>query len=80
MKLPRDVNAAELARALHRFGYERVRQTGSHIILRCEHPRVHSLTVPNHRPIRVGTLRSILSELASQRAITVEDAWRILEL
>jgi predicted RNA binding protein YcfA (HicA-like mRNA interferase family) len=80
MKLPRDVNAAELVRALHRIGYERVRQTGSHIILRCESPFTHSLTVPNHRPIRVGTLSSILAELASQRSLTVEEAWRMLEL
>jgi predicted RNA binding protein YcfA (HicA-like mRNA interferase family) len=80
MKLPRDVNAAELVRPLHRIGYERVRQTGSHIIMRCEHPRVHSLTAPNHRPVRVGTLRNNLPELASQRGMNAEDAWRILEL
>ncbi|MEO8616727.1 MAG: type II toxin-antitoxin system HicA family toxin [Luteolibacter sp.] len=33
MKIPRDLNAPELVRALRALGYESVRQEGSHIRL-----------------------------------------------
>lgn len=33
MRLPRDVDAGELIKALHHMGYRAVRQTGSHIRL-----------------------------------------------
>ena len=55
MKLPRDVDAAELIRALAPLGYQPVRQSGSHIRLQCNDP-AHAITIPNHRPLRVGTL------------------------
>ncbi|MBI2398470.1 MAG: type II toxin-antitoxin system HicA family toxin [Xanthomonadales bacterium] len=64
MKLPRDVDADSLCKALGRLGYSIVRQSGSHIRLRCPIPE-HAITVPNHRPIRVGTLAAILQELAA---------------
>ncbi len=73
MKLPRDVNGAELVRALRRIGYEAVRQKGSHIILQTVPPHAHSVTVPNHRPIRLGTLKSILDEIAERRDITLQE-------
>jgi predicted RNA binding protein YcfA (HicA-like mRNA interferase family) len=63
MKLPRDVDAAELITALAKLGYRVVRQSGSHIRLECRDPQ-HNLTVPNHRPLRIGTLASILSDTA----------------
>ncbi len=66
MKLPRDMDAAQLIKALERLGYRAVRQTGSHIRLQCEEP-AHSLTVPNHRPLRVGTLAAIVAEVAAKR-------------
>ncbi len=34
MKVPRDISGIELAQALRHFGYEVVRQTGSHVRLR----------------------------------------------
>ncbi len=33
MKLPRDCNGVQLVKALRRFGYQQVRQTGSHIVM-----------------------------------------------
>jgi predicted RNA binding protein YcfA (HicA-like mRNA interferase family) len=36
MKLRRDVDAAELIKALSKLGYRVVRQSGSHIRLQCE--------------------------------------------
>lgn len=72
MKLPRDLTGEELLRGLRRIGYIFERQAGSHMILRCESPRAHSVTVPNHKPLKVGTLSSILHEIALQRTMSVE--------
>jgi predicted RNA binding protein YcfA (HicA-like mRNA interferase family) len=71
MKLPRDVDAAELIKALSRIGYRIVRQSGSHIRLQCAEPS-HSITIPNHRPLRIGTLASILADVAERRRIDKE--------
>ena len=68
MKHPRDMDAAQLVKVLVRIGYRAVRQSGSHIRLQCDDPS-HALTVPNHRPLRVGTLASILAEVASARKL-----------
>ena len=72
MKLPRGLTGAELVRNLQRLGYAVTRQTGSHIRLTCTHSFAHHLTVPNHDPLRVGTLSSILNEVAVAQAMTPE--------
>lgn len=66
MKLPRDLSGAELAVLLQRYGYEVIRQTGSHIRLTSLAKREpHHITIPAHRELRVGTLSSILLDIAS---------------
>jgi predicted RNA binding protein YcfA (HicA-like mRNA interferase family) len=62
MKLPRNLDADDLIKALSRIGYVVARQTGSHIRLHCSDPE-HAITVPNHRPLRVGTLAAILQDV-----------------
>ena len=47
-------------RAFSRLGYQIDHQTGSHIILR--HPNRRRLTVPDHRELAKGTLRSLIRE------------------
>ena len=69
MKLPRDLDAAELIKALQRLGYRVVRQTGSHVRLQADDPKPHALTVPNHSPLKVGTLAAILADVAMQRGM-----------
>ncbi|MDN5940192.1 MAG: type II toxin-antitoxin system HicA family toxin [Salinisphaera sp.] len=64
MKLPRDVDARLLIKALGKLGYQPIRQTGSHIRLTCSAPTPHSVTVPNHSPIKAGTLNAILAAVA----------------
>ncbi|MEA3208790.1 MAG: hypothetical protein QOE70_1847 [Chthoniobacter sp.] len=56
MKVPRDLGASDLIRALRVLGYERVRQDGSHIRLTTIVGGTHHVTVPNHRPLKTGTL------------------------
>ncbi|WP_447973804.1 type II toxin-antitoxin system HicA family toxin [Nitrospira sp. Kam-Ns4a] len=65
MKLPRDLGGEELARRLSRYSYRIVRQTGSHMrLVSSVKGTEHRVTIPSHRPLRVGTLHSILKEIA----------------
>ena len=78
MKLPRGLTGAALVRSLQRLGYVVTRQTGSHIRLTCTNPIRHHLTVPNHDPLRVGTLSAILNDVAVAHAMTREQLFRKL--
>jgi predicted RNA binding protein YcfA (HicA-like mRNA interferase family) len=63
-KLPRNLSGAELIRALQKLGYVATRQTGSHVRLTCPQPAEHHITIPVHDPLRIGTLASILADVA----------------
>ncbi len=66
MKLPRDTSGEELATLLRKHGYEITRQTGSHMRLTSKaRGHEHHLTIPAHKQLKVGTLNSILSSIAS---------------
>jgi predicted RNA binding protein YcfA (HicA-like mRNA interferase family) len=56
MKIPLNICASDLIRALRVLGYESVRQDGSHIRLTTHLGGTHHVTVPNHRPLKTGTL------------------------
>ena len=73
MKLPRDLSGTDLARALERLGYSVTRQTGSHMRLTTHQAGEHHLTVPQHDPVKVGTLRAILSDVADHFGFTREE-------
>jgi len=61
MKLPRDLSGRDLVRVLCRdWDYRVINQEGSHIILQTESPSPQRISVPDHRPLRVGTLNSII--------------------
>ena len=66
MKLPRDLSGAELASILRRYEYEVSRQTGSHLRLTSRaKDKVHHITIPRHRFLNIGTLGSIISDIAT---------------
>lgn len=66
MRLPRDLSGVQLASLLRRFGYEVIRQTGSHIRLKSSSMGFdHCLTVPAHNPLKIGTLNAILGDVSS---------------
>ncbi len=74
MKLPRDLDADELIRQLKQFGYAPTRQTGSHIRLtRISAEGEHHVTIPNHSPLRIGTLNNILNDVASHMKMGKEE-------
>ena len=71
MRLPRDLSGRDLAALLRRhYGYDIVRQTGSHLRLTTAVSGEHRVTVPAGGPLRVGTLAAILGEVASHHGIT----------
>jgi predicted RNA binding protein YcfA (HicA-like mRNA interferase family) len=73
MKIPRDCSAADLNRALKKFGYEFDRQSGSHITLTTRLHGEHHITIPNHRPIKIGTLQGILKSVATHHGIPLAE-------
>lgn len=70
MRLPRDLSGRELARALRRYGYAVTRETGSHLRLTTQQGGEHHLTIPDHASLRIGTLASILADVAEHVKIT----------
>ena len=69
-KLPR-ISGAEVMRALRRLGFEQVRQSGSHVIMRRES---RGCVVPLHAEIKVGTLAGVLR----QAEVSTEEFMRAL--
>ena len=79
MKLPRDLGGEELARLLGRYGYRIVRRTGSHMRLVSSSKGLeHRITIPKHKPLRVGTLSNILKEVAAYLEMERQDLIRDL--
>jgi predicted RNA binding protein YcfA (HicA-like mRNA interferase family) len=78
MKLPRDVPAQRVVRALEGQGYRIVRQKGSHVRMRHDGPPEHSITVPLHNPLKSGTLHGILAEVSEKRQISMEQLMELL--
>ena len=73
MKIPRDLSGADLAAALRQFGYVVTRQHGSHLRITTQAGGEHHEVIPNHRPVKLGTLRSILRNVAAHHGITVAE-------
>jgi predicted RNA binding protein YcfA (HicA-like mRNA interferase family) len=65
MKFPRDLTAQDLIRLGSKFGYQVSRQSGSHIRLTTNQNGTHHITIPNHKPLKIGTLSAIISEMAA---------------
>ncbi len=65
-KIPRDISGEELTKLLKKYGYKVNRKTGSYIRLVSKFKdEEHNITVPDHHPIKIGTLNNILSDLTN---------------
>ena len=78
MRLPRDVSAADLIKGLEKLGYQPTRRKGSHVRLTTTRSGEHHITIPDHDPLRVGTLASILSDVAAHFGMSRDELVRQL--
>ena len=61
-RMPR-ISSKEAIRSLERLGFEQVRQTGSHVVMKKETDEGEiGCVVPLHRELKVGTLSGILKQ------------------
>lgn len=65
MRLPPDLSGNDLAQALSQLGYSITRQAGSHLRLTTLQHGEHHITIPQHSPLRIGTLSAILTDVAT---------------
>ncbi len=64
MRIPRDIGGDELAGYLKKYHYVITRQAGSHMRLTTKQGGEHHITIPRHKILRVGTLNSIIKDIA----------------
>ncbi len=57
-KLPH-VSGAEIQRALERLGFQKIRQNGSHAVMRRD---AKGCVVPMHGDVKIGTLAGLLRQ------------------
>ena len=67
-RLP-STTAGQVVRILERHGFERVRQSGSHLLLR--HADGRRVTVPMHKSKDLG--RGLLARIMKDADLTIED-------
>ena len=74
MKVPRSVNAKDLIKVLEQYGYILVRQGGSHIRMsKTIIDKKHSVTIPNHNPMKIGTFQKIAKEVCVFNKLSVKE-------
>jgi predicted RNA binding protein YcfA (HicA-like mRNA interferase family) len=73
VKLPRDLSGVELAAALRVLGYAIERQSGSHIRLATSRAGEHHVTIPAHKPLKIGTLNAVMRDVAAHHALEREE-------
>jgi predicted RNA binding protein YcfA (HicA-like mRNA interferase family) len=81
VRIPRDVYGSDLVRALRVLGYGTVRRDGSHIRLTTQLNGEHHVTIPDHKPLKTGTLvRGVLKPVAAHHKMTLDDLLEKLDL
>jgi predicted RNA binding protein YcfA (HicA-like mRNA interferase family) len=69
-----------LAKALRKLGYVVTRQSGSHLRVTTQESGEHHEVIPNHSPIKIGTLKSILRNVAAHHQMSVPEVLGLLDL
>jgi len=61
-----DLSGKDIIKVLTKFNYTKVRQKGSHVVLKYRHPdteEIRTVTVPLHDSLKTGTLTALLNKL-----------------
>jgi len=72
------LSGREFAKLLTALEYEITRQSGSHIRLTTQLDGEHHLTVPDHDPMKIGTIGSALRALAEHHGLERDELMRKL--
>ena len=80
MKTPRNLYGRDLVKALRSLGYEVSRQKGSHIRVTTRENGEHHEVIPDHNPLKPGTLAGILKSVARHHAMSTAELIKKLEL
>jgi len=78
VKLPRNVSGRALGKALSVLGYGLVRQVGSHLQYATNDKGYLKVTIPDHTPVKPGTLSKILPRIASHHELTRDELLLLL--
>ncbi len=78
MKLPRDLSGADLIKALNKLGYAVTRQKSSHIRLTTQRNGEHHVTIPDHDPLKIGTLADILKDIGDHLGLERDELMKEL--
>jgi predicted RNA binding protein YcfA (HicA-like mRNA interferase family) len=74
MKVPRDISSRQLIKFLLKFGYSETRQVGSHIrFTLVKEGNTYHITIPNHNPIKIGTLNTILNDVSRHLNVSKQE-------
>jgi predicted RNA binding protein YcfA (HicA-like mRNA interferase family) len=77
LKLPRDLNGEELAKGLTKLGFLAMHQSGSHILIK-HTDSGETISIPAHRPLKVGTLAGLLKDVREITGLSREEILRKL--
>ena len=79
-KVPLDVDGEVLVTRLRKLGYQKTRQSGSHMTCTTQVKGEHHTYIPRHNPVAPGTLRDILQKIADHHGYSVEALIKLLKL
>lgn len=78
MNFPRNLSGKDLIKLLSKLEYEQTRQVGSHIRLTTSKKGTHHITIPNHKPVKLGTLSGILKDIGQHFSMSKEEVWEAI--
>lgn len=73
MRIPRNISGRELIKKLENLGYYKTRQVGSHIRISTQINGAHHITIPDHKPLRIGTVSSLLTDVCNHLKLPKEE-------
>lgn len=72
-KTPRNLHGKKLGERLKRLGYFDDFHHGDHFIYTTLEKGEHHVSIPQHKPMKVGTLSAILKDIARHHGLTVQE-------
>ncbi len=64
MKIPRNISGKDLIDLVKIYDYKVTKRSGSHIRLSTSYKGEHHITIPDHNPLKIGTLNKILQDIS----------------